>query len=263
MIFILSLGMSAAHVFVSPHFDDAIGSCGGTIARLVSRGQPVRVVTVFGGPERLPFSFPAQVLHKEWELDLPVAHRRREDAKACELLGCEQAVLEIPDAIYRQDAAGRHLYPTFESLREPPAPADERLMGMIASALEASLVDSGTVLYFPLGIGAHVDHILTKECGRVLAARHIVVSYRDFAYDRAWDGRIDDASARRLNVALTEQELTAKRAAFSAYRSQIVDLFTCDDSMNAYFETIGRHESLFLPGQMLLEDSSRLRSLLA
>jgi LmbE family N-acetylglucosaminyl deacetylase len=37
------------HVFISPHPDDAALSCGGLIASLRARGEPVAILTVFSG----------------------------------------------------------------------------------------------------------------------------------------------------------------------------------------------------------------------
>jgi len=238
--------MNDLHLFLSPHFDDAIGSCGGTITRLLAQGARVCIVTVFGGPERLPFSFPAEVLHEEWGLESPVAHRRSEDEAACRILGCERTVLDFSDAIYRQAADGRHLYPTFESLRDTIAAGDQQLPTQIASRVEASVESGATVIYHPLGIGAHVDHIITRDSGRLLARRHPVVSFRDFVYDRTWDGHVDEAAGRRIEVALTDCELDAKRTAFAAYGSQIADLFAGKKGMDDYFQTMGRRESLFV-----------------
>src|SRR5436190_11505310 len=196
------------HLFLSPHFDDAVGSCGGTIWRLVSFGHPVRVLTAFGGVECEPFSVPAKVLHGEWKLERPVSCRRIEDAYACGILECESSFLEFPDAIYRQGAEGRHLYPTFEALRGSIAREDCELADHLASQLRGYLSDKNTVVYCPMAIGGHVDHVLARDCGRILEACHShVVYYRDFYYDRISGGNGADVTLEHVNVALTQQEL--------------------------------------------------------
>lgn len=220
------------------------------------------VVTIFGGPERAPFSFPATILHKEWGLEFPVAHRRNEDEVACRVVGCGRVVLDFPDAIYRQDDEGHHLYPTFEALREAPAAADAHLVMAIASAIEELVREETAVLYCPLGLGAHVDHVLTRQAGRLLANRHRVVSYRDFVYDRTWDGQLDEKSGTPIYVNLTDQERAAKRRGVAAYRSQVSDLFGTETLMIEYFETIGRQELLLMPNPNGSVDDTALRSLL-
>lgn len=251
------------HLFLSPHFDDAIGSCGGTIARLVSLGHTVRVLTAFGGIEREPFSIPATVLHAEWKLERPVSDRRMEDASACRALGCESAFLDFPDAIYRQDADGRHFYPTFESLRGSIAPADRLLAERLATQVNSYLSDKNTVLYCPLAIGAHVDHVLVRDCGRLIRAHDsTVVFYRDFYYDRQSNGEGEGSEMTRVNVALTRDELGRKLAAFSEYKSQISDLFETQAGMTSYFTETGKDESFFLPRQADASHLAMLRSVL-
>jgi LmbE family N-acetylglucosaminyl deacetylase len=236
------------HLFLSPHFDDAIGSCGGIIGRLVNLGHPVRVLTAFGGVECEPFSMPARVLHGEWKLKRPVSHRRLEDASACGLLGCESSFLEFPDAIYRQGADGRHLYPTFESLRGSVAREDHALPERLASRLGDYLSGKDAVIYCPMAIGGHVDHVLARNCGRVVSADdRCVVYYRDFYYDRTWDGHVEDTALEHVNVALTDQELGKKVAAFSEYKSQISGLFESQTAMSSYFAEIGNNEAMLLP----------------
>lgn len=73
-----------AHVFLSPHFDDAVGSGGGTIGRLVSAGHAVRVLTTFGGAEREPF----WVAHSDL---MPIKAERREMSR------CHDENVEEPD----------------------------------------------------------------------------------------------------------------------------------------------------------------------
>src|SRR5205807_889949 len=103
----------------------------------------------FGGIEREPFSVPAKILHDEWKLERPVRSRRLEDTSACLVLGCESSFCEFPDAIYRQDTEGRHLYPTFESLRGPIAPEDSMLAEQLAAQVKGYLSDKSTVVYCP------------------------------------------------------------------------------------------------------------------
>ena len=37
------------HLFLSPHYDDAVYSCGGTLASLTTAGENVTVLTVCAG----------------------------------------------------------------------------------------------------------------------------------------------------------------------------------------------------------------------
>jgi LmbE family N-acetylglucosaminyl deacetylase len=238
----------ARYLFLSPHFDDAVGSCGGTIWRLASRGHPVRILTVFGGAEREPFSQPARILHDEWRLDRPVQSRRAEDARACQILGCASSFLAFPDAIYRQDSKGRHLYPTFDSLRGTLDREDGALAEQLCAHVAGTLGEEDTVYFCPMAIGGHVDHVVAKNCGHILSADgRAVIFYRDFYYDLSWEGECRGGLLTRVDIDLSGQELEKKVEAFSAYGSQIGELFDGQDGMYTYFRQFGSTESLFVP----------------
>jgi hypothetical protein len=59
------------HIFLSPHFDDVVYSCGGTLGVQVCSGLHPLVITIFGGapPATTPLSPFAQYLHGQWGAD--------------------------------------------------------------------------------------------------------------------------------------------------------------------------------------------------
>ncbi len=104
------------HLFLSPHLDDAVFSCGGQIVLLREQGASVHVVTAFTGdaPEpEAPLSDFAALLHALWDAgDNPFAVRREEDRCALHLLGVTWTHLLYQDAIYRRpQSGGTWLYP--------------------------------------------------------------------------------------------------------------------------------------------------------
>jgi LmbE family N-acetylglucosaminyl deacetylase len=88
-------------VVLSPHLDDAALSLGATIARASRAGSNVTVVTVrAGNPE-------STVPAGEWDRACgfstageAACERRREDERACEILGAAPEWLPFPDADY-------------------------------------------------------------------------------------------------------------------------------------------------------------------
>jgi LmbE family N-acetylglucosaminyl deacetylase len=146
------------HVYLSPHLDDAVLSCGGAIHRQVSAGEPVLVITFFAGeppaePSLSPF---ALVQHGYWGNPLrPMDLRRAEDKAALTLLGAEAKHLDFLDAVYRVGVEGEWLYAGEEAIFGEVQPADP-LMINGAQVLVDCLVDlipheDRRVVYAPLG----------------------------------------------------------------------------------------------------------------
>src|SRR5579864_3493494 len=141
------------HVFLSPHFDDAVGSCGGVISRLCRAGEEVIVHTIFAGRASPPYSVLATRLHAEWRAgDFPVDVRRAEDARACRVLGCRAEYSDWLDAIYRRHiTAGsarppdEWLYPDHAALFGPVAARERRLPAQIARQVLASIETEGAL----------------------------------------------------------------------------------------------------------------------
>ncbi len=226
---------SARHIYLSPHLDDAVLSCGGLIARQAQRGEPVAVVTVFAASPPLshPLSPLARALHVRWQVSAPAssnfsdppAARRAEDLRALATLGPSvQAVhYTLPDCIYRlHPATGQPLYAGEQALfgsvhPDDPARADLRT---------APPLPSGAVLYVPLGVGGHVDHRIVREAvaGWGLPEDSLRY-YEDYPY-AAQPGALEAALAevgpvRPLVVSLPEGALEVKIRAAACYESQI------------------------------------------
>ena len=236
------------HVFISPHFDDAVGSCAGAMRRLRASGCSVRTLTVFGGLERPPFSNVASALHQAWGLEDVVVSRRSEDEKACRTLDCSSSFLEFPDSIYRVDASGRHLYPTFESLSGRMDEVDRDLPARIAERLDQVVPATNAVVYCPSAVGEHVDHVITRRAVEMLPLeRAPVIYYRDFYYDQFADGPPPPPKSQVVTVSLEPGEVAVKLSAFAAYASQLKCLFGNDKGLRHYFTTNGRVEEFFLP----------------
>lgn len=187
------------HIFLSPHFDDAVYSCGGTLGVQVSVGLRPLVITVCAGvPEHTVLSSFAIDIHRRMgfsqDASKAVQARRQEDAAAMELLGVDYLWLDYPDAIYRGTPA---YYPRENLLIGGEVHAgdrwiDEKLADVLVG-LQKRLPD--TVWYAPLGIGRHVDHqIVCSAADRLTRQGARVNLYEDFPYV----ARRQDALAERL-----------------------------------------------------------------
>jgi LmbE family N-acetylglucosaminyl deacetylase len=172
-----SIGRSYPHVYISPHMDDAVLSCGGRIAMQVSRGEGVLVVAVFSeiGGTRAVSSMPG----------IPPGGLREMQDEDETALGC----LEVDHLrLNYRDGAFRQRFPLLRyglHLR-----AEERFAGIFgAIRTDIERICSAAAcrnLYLPLGIGQHIDHHLAFRIGFHLKrnpANPLAVSfYEDIPY---------------------------------------------------------------------------------
>jgi LmbE family N-acetylglucosaminyl deacetylase len=239
-------------IFLSPHPDDAVLSCGGWIYQLAQNGERPIVITIFGGdaPADVPRSDFARGLQARWELgdDAP-ARRCDEDRAACDRLGCYLIHLPFADAVYRVDAHGQHLYTSeaaiFSGVR------DEDIIDRVAWAVQARVRQvSNARLVAPLTAGQHVDHVITREAAERLNAE--LIYYEDYPYaeqpermTHVW-ARANDTEAEWASetIGLSEDALRAKIEAFLLHRSQISTFYRDDEEvrqrMRAYAEFVGQ-----------------------
>jgi LmbE family N-acetylglucosaminyl deacetylase len=156
-------------IYLSPHFDDAVLSCGGLIFDQRRAGEEVEIWTIFAGdPPPGPLSEFASGNHQLWGVttgEQVVAMRKAEDQAAAAIVGARPVHFGIPDCIYRRSPEGVYLYT--ESVFALPHPADKYLPRRIAAALKSEL-EPTDVLVCPLTLGSHVDHILARRAAEFL-----------------------------------------------------------------------------------------------
>jgi LmbE family N-acetylglucosaminyl deacetylase len=138
-------------VILSPHLDDAVLSLGGLIAREVAVGRTVEVVSCFtSGP-------PLDTISPERRVFGDYSMRRAEDERARQILGASYRWLDLHERIWREPPLPRtrSVFPTYV-FRTPPKMDDFSELKTIRAAI--AQIDA-PVIYAPLGIGHHVDHV--------------------------------------------------------------------------------------------------------
>jgi LmbE family N-acetylglucosaminyl deacetylase len=164
-------GRPATAIVLSPHSDDAAFSLAGTIKALIDTGASVLVLTCFS---RSGF-----VRDGSRDPDIVTPRRQDEDRAFIELLGprCVGEWMELPEAILRGMRLG-------EVLTDRPLLPDEESLQRQLTAAFAVRLTAGTLLYVPLGIGAHIDHRLVRDAGIAAAAetRATLAFYEDLPY---------------------------------------------------------------------------------
>lgn len=209
-------------IYLSPHLDDAVFSCGGLIARQIADGGAVTIVTIFAGdPPDGPLSPFAQELHRRWgHPEDPIGLRRAEDLEACASLGAAALHMSVPEAIYRTSPDGDLLYPDEEAVFGEVDPSDQPLLEGLRAALEEIASETSHV-YVPLAIGGHADHRLVRAAADGLPRR--LWFYADFPYAARVGESPDDWDLPRgieNVIPMQEEDIEAWVEAAGSYVSQ-------------------------------------------
>lgn len=231
------------HIFLSPHLDDVVYACGGTLGVQVSNGLRPLVISIFAGipPADLSLSpFAAQVQRAaDANMTLGVGSlieaRRKEDAAALDFLQADYLWLDYPDAIYRGTPA---YYTTREQLIGGEVNADDL---EIDKQLAQDLLDLRQRLpdvawYAPLGIGRHVDHqLVSSAADRLVQQGAHVYYYEDFPYvlqAGALEARLNElGGAFEPSLVEMSEMLSLRQEASEIYASQITSNFSDKESM--------------------------------
>lgn len=217
-----------AHIYIAPHLDDAVLSCGGQIAQHRASGARVLAVTLCAASPTAGTRLTPYAAHLERTYGLgadPTAGRREEDARALAILGCDGLHLDQLDAPYRLDAYGSR-----GAVFAPPVPDDPLGPATIEILGRLLAQQSQARLYVPLGVGSHVDHLVVCAAGlAVYNQGGNVVWYEDAPYAVE-----PELVAQRLAmlpgpfepvVVQIGPALDRKLEAIAAYHSQIGKLF--------------------------------------
>jgi LmbE family N-acetylglucosaminyl deacetylase len=239
------------HLFLSPHYDDAVYSCGGLIAQLTQAGETARVYTVMGAqpPDKGPDTPLIRELHTRWKKGSdPVKARREEDETAVYLLDGQVSYNNaISDCVYRTSFEGRALYPDVKAIFGKVDPDDPAVIALELKLISAGKLwqeihfdeadnpifvpqDPGTVtVYAPLGVGNHVDHQVVRDWAFKLRQTYPTLTlmlYEDFPYIRQQKDIEPTIKSipfllSKIVYPLDEPTVQSKIDAMIAYRSQL------------------------------------------
>ena len=213
-------------IYLSPHLDDAVFSCGGRIHREVVEGLSILIATVATAPAPAQLSRYAARFHRRGGLGTDAVTRRcDEDLEAARRLGAEALHLELPDAMYRVDTvSGRTLYPRVTALLGRPRAGDP-LRPLLRRGLDE--LPESDLLVLPFAIGGHVDHRLTRGVAETVCAGREVAYWEDFPYlaRPLRPGPRPGPGWRPELTELDDEALEARCRAMATYGSQVQTIF--------------------------------------
>ena len=233
-------------IYLSPHLDDVVLSCGGQIFQRTRAGQSVLVLTTMA-PETIPPppSEHAAIFLKRCGLEKGGGlTRRREDEAACRRLGAESIHDGLWEGASRRDASGAALYPThasmFGAVRADDDPLREKLVARLAG-----LPPTGAMIA-PLGVGGHVDHQLVRQAAEQVFGTALRY-YEDYPYANKFGAVRPYVQPRREwaaeRIRLDREAFQARYEAVMSYASQVGLLFngahTVRWKLRAYIWRVG------------------------
>ncbi len=232
--------MTKTALFISPHLDDVVFSCGGLLALLADAGWRTVLATVFTRSV-----IPARGFALACQLDKGLAAdedymalRRAEDVRAAAILSVSAVHwLDFPEAPHRGYASAAALFGDVHQHDDIARPLTDA-MSALAGRVNPDLVLT------PQGLGNHVDHQHTTHCVLNAASGRPIAFYEDTPYV------IRDPAARPLACVPDgvrrempmEGVIARKIAAACAYESQIGFQFgseaACGDALGKWKEAV-------------------------
>jgi len=171
----MSLGTQGSRqrgtIILSPHADDAALSIGGMLCKNALE-EPVTLVTIFGRSNYLRES----AFQSDWEF--VTATRKSEDVAFADSLGIKLQYLEFPEASLRLGSSYDKIF-SKEIQTEDQFPPD--LITVINQIVDS---ESPKLLFAPLGLGLHRDHLIACRLPHKITkpGATVVVYYEDLPY---------------------------------------------------------------------------------
>ena len=226
------------NIFISPHLDDAVVSCGEYIKKLKNHKEDILVITVFtGAPSAELLSAVAKQFHGAWGLgDDAVLARKKEDEAAMKLLNVDYIYLDEHECLYRIDRQGKSKYNQISEIHTNDFSKDmdtiERLNSRLVEIFDK--LEVGKV-FVPLGIGRHIDHIVSRKCIEDIAENRPleIFYYEEIPYvctgqDAGW--KVDLTKGLVCSIVnITDEEWLHKVEGINCYKSQLGIMWGCEE----------------------------------
>jgi LmbE family N-acetylglucosaminyl deacetylase len=231
-------------IYLSPHFDDAVLSCGGLIYSQSRQGLKPEIWTVMAGnppPGSLSnFAVRNQALWGLPDGNETVAMRRAEDREAASRVGAHLVHFQYPDCIYRRSSDGKSLYN--RTIKAAIHPADLELVEHLAEKLASSL-HPDDVLVCPLALGGHVDHALVRRAAESLNRSLLYFADVPYVLNRQKSLVEGVVGMESRHFPVSEEGFIAWWSGISAYRSQLDSLYkrkgTLEAALRKYWSRSG------------------------
>jgi LmbE family N-acetylglucosaminyl deacetylase len=156
-------------IFISPHLDDAVLSCGQFIKDLAEYKKQVTVISVFTKAKRNTISPQAIDFLKNCRYKSATKlynDFRNEDINVLKYLQVKHIHLNFTDAAWRIDKNKKPIYPNvYSQFSDNVSENDKPLTNLISSKIITLLKkQKGRYLILaPLSVGGHADHVIIQK----------------------------------------------------------------------------------------------------
>lgn len=230
--------------FISPHLDDAAFSGGGLISYLAAKTRVV-VVTAFTAAGKDKHSLSARAFlrkcgYRANEVDKFFDERRKEDRQLFESVGVEVVHLGFLDALWRAEESPNtiykflsffindfaYIYPThrLHISKGRIHRKDRDNLRKLEKKLK-EIVDGGknSVVFCPLGLGKHVDHVVVREaCSKIFPE---VIYWEDSPYNLYYGPDKAFVEKNYLTKFFFRKNQPERYKMYPAYKTQFGKLF--------------------------------------
>lgn len=238
-------------IFFSPHLDDAILSASGLMNLLLKRKKRILVVTLFSSGNDTTFSESALLFLKNSgqskKSSFLFKNRRNEDIRATKKIGINHKHFSFVDALFRKNSSNRNIYQNFDQIFSGKVSNDDKLL---VTEIEKKILfeiqpvlSKKCLIFAPLGVGTHVDHILTNQIIRSMFKD--VQYWQDVPYDSEYLKVIkrlsnleDENYHFKKNVIDISNFSKIKLTAVEYYKSQIEGLYKAGLQPQHFFQEI-------------------------
>lgn len=236
-------------IFFSPHLDDAILSAGNAITALKQQNKTVLIATVFTSALAFPGQ-DARVFTTRCGYKTPKAFfaaRKKEDIHAATLLAADTLHLDFIDAGFRAD------HPNFATVFTPELTKNDlKLVELVAKSVNQIITTAtkpNTQLFFPLGIGWHVDHqivtLITKKIWQPQKNWQLIF-WEDIPYRNVTGATIARQAtiseiilnSQPQHIHSSQKVANLKQQAIAAYSSQVESLLATGGYNPSYDNSI-------------------------
>jgi hypothetical protein len=202
--------------------DDAVLSAGSRIIQLKETHEQVQVITIFTKFVNGSTTWDSKkYLIKSHALNTTLFEKKRieEDIRAMNRLRVDFLHLSYIDAGFRKTAKNNHAYSNYSELFSGNLnPDDVLLMEKISNDIK-SRIHPADIIYAPVAIGKHADHILINRIAKTLPNKTYFWLDQPYAYDH------NETPKKNYRKALTIPFTPEKKMVFSEYRSQVKQLY--------------------------------------